>query len=498
MPSQRSEDPFRIYNPTLQIVAGCVLGLILGNVCFKTSVLLMLGVLAAALCAYAVLKRPEIALLGILIATSTIVFEERLPLLSFGPISFHIPDVLLLGLLGLVVVRWLIRPEFKLVRTPLDIPLLVFYGVTLLSTLMAIAQSSADPTDARREIRVLSYYLAFFVVTNLVRGLRQLNLLLNGIFLLATGVAGGMVAQFLLGSSVRLMPGRIESLGTQGTMYEDITRILPPGWSIVLVSFLAILCIMSLEKAGSGKWPKFLQTGLFGIALLVTFLRSFWAALIVAFILMAYLFRGRERQRLMNWSSIATLLAVLILLVIYSDSGSRAARLVDASFARLNTLGKSGTFQGEDDSLNWRKVENTHAFSTIRSHPLLGVGMGARYRPWDPRLDHRTPRGYTADLRRLIHNGHLKILVQSGLLGYICFLWLSLTFLFRGFKYWRDINDFRKRGVVLGFTLTYVVLLIASFANSSFVQWRWTPILGIMMGINEVVHLKFKRAESPA
>ena len=241
--------------------------------------------------AVATLKRPEIALLGILIATSSIVFEEQLPLLSVGGISLHIPDLLLLGSLGLIAVRWLVEPEFRIVRTPLDWPLLIFYGVTLLSTFIAIYQSSVEVEEARRAIRVLSYYLTFFIVTNLVRERRQLNFLLNGLFLLATIVAAAMVVQFLLGDSVQLLPGRVETLDTQGTMYEDVTRILPPGWSIVLVSFVAILCILVLEKFKPLGWLRFLQCGLLGMALLVTFLRSYWAVLIMVFFLLVLSFQ---------------------------------------------------------------------------------------------------------------------------------------------------------------------------------------------------------------
>ena len=133
-------------------------------------------------------------------------------------------------------------------RTPLDRPLLIFYGVTLLSTFIAIFQSSVEVEEARRATRVLSYYLTFFIVTNLVRERRQLNFLLNGLFLLATIVAAAMVAQFLLGDSVQLLPGRVESLDTQGTMFEDVTRILPPGCSIVLVSFVDNLMHLGSRK----------------------------------------------------------------------------------------------------------------------------------------------------------------------------------------------------------------------------------------------------------
>jgi O-antigen ligase len=496
MLSQSIRKSFRPNGLLFQIIAGCGFGLILGIACLRFSVLLVFGILAAALFTYATLKRPEIALVGILIATSSIVFEEQLPVVFLGGVSFHIPDILLLGLLGLIGVCWLVKPEFKIVRTPLDRPLLIFYGVTLLSTFIAINQSSVDIVDARRAMRVLSYYLTFFIVTNLVRELRQLNFLLNGLFLLATIVAAAMVAQFLMGDSVRLISGRVESLATQGTIYEDVIRIAPPGFSIILVSFIAILCILVLEKFKPLGKLKFFQFGLLGMALLVTFLRSYWAALIMALFLLVYLFRGHDRRRLIGWGLVVICSAAMILLVVFSDPGSRATRLVGASLDRLGTLGRIETFQGQDSSLNWRKIENGYAFSTIMSHPLIGLGMGARYRPRDLRLDQRGADASAYDFRRHIHNGHLWILLQSGLLGYLSLMWLSFIFLMRGFKYWRRIASDRMKGVVLGFTLAYLVVLIAAAANSTFMQWRWTPVIGIIMGINEVILMKFRQEKS--
>jgi hypothetical protein len=43
------------------------------------------------------------------------------------------------------------------------------------------------------------------------------------------------------------------------------------------------------------------------------------------------------------------------------------------------------------------------------------------------------------------------------------------------------------RGVMLGFTSVYLAAMIAAVANSTFTQWRWTPVIGIIMGINEVI-----------
>ena len=103
----------------------------------------------------------------------------------------------------------------------------------------------------------------------------------------------------------------------------------------------------------------------------------------------------------------------------------------------------------------------------------------------DPRLDH-IDGNHIEDHSTFIHNSHLKILVQSGLLGYLSFTWLSVAFLLRGLRNWRKVSSERMRAVVLGFSLAYVLVLIAAGANSVFTYWGWVPLLGIMMGINEV------------
>ena len=144
-------------------------------------------------------------------------------------------------------------------------------------------------------------------------------------------------------------------------------------------------------------------------------------------------------------------------------------------------------FQGDDGSLNWRLIENEYAIAAIKANPWLGLGMGFTYRPWDSRIDQVDLTGTSYDFRKHIHNGHFWILLQSGLLGYLSLIWLSVIFVGRGLLHWRQVQDLKLRSIVIGFVLTYGVVFVAAIANSSFTQWRWTPILGIMMGINEVV-----------
>jgi O-antigen ligase len=467
----------------IQILVGCSFGLLSAIASLRFSPVFVFGMLIAVIFLYASLKKPEIALMGILIATSSILYEEKLPQFSIGIGSLHIPDLLLLWLLGLIVLRWLLEPDFKIVHTPLDKPLLIFYGVTLLSTFIALGRSSVEIEPARQGIRVLSYYLTFFIVTNLVRERRQINFLLNSLFSLATVVAVAMLAQFLLGSSFQILPGSVENLRTQSTLYEGVTRIFPPGWSIILVSFVANICALILDRIKKFRWLKFTQCGLLGIAILLTFLRSYWAALILVYFILLYIFRGRERASLIRWSLVSLCSAAMIMMIILLNPSSRATKLKDATINRLSTIFQGKTYKGQDNSLNWRKIENGYAISAIASHPLIGLGMGARYRPFDSRL---VARG-GSDLSAFIHNGHLWILLQSGVLGYLSLFWLSIVFLTRGFRNWRNITNDRMRGVVLGFTLVFLALMIAAVVNSTFMRWYWTPVIGIIMGINEVI-----------
>ena len=90
MISERFRKSFTRNDFLLQVIVACSFGLLLGTACGLFSGLLVFGILAAVFITYAVLKRPEIALLVILIATSSIVFEDQLPLFSVGGISLHL------------------------------------------------------------------------------------------------------------------------------------------------------------------------------------------------------------------------------------------------------------------------------------------------------------------------------------------------------------------------------------------------------------------------
>jgi hypothetical protein len=145
--------------------------------------------------------------------------------------------------------------------------------------------------------------------------------------------------------------------------------------------------------------------------------------------------------------------------------------------ARLTTV-ISGDAIAER-SLQFRAIENQYALPRLSPPPLLGLGLSAHYRPFT-QLDSEVYDG-----RGYIHNGHLWILLKSGLLAYMALLTLSFRFLRRGFKHWRHVPDAKDRASVLGFSLTYLAVLVGSMTSPMLMEWFWIPIIGLMMGLNE-------------
>jgi O-antigen ligase len=470
------------YDRPSHFVVAAGIGWLLGVSLLWLSPLVVLGAVGASFVVFVILKRPELGLLGILVATSTILPEAMMLRVPIGVGHIYISDAALLALLGLIILRWLVKSDFEINRTPLDYPLLCFFGVAMLSTSIAILKSSVEVKMGLTETRYITYYLSFFVVTNLVREDRRISLLLKGLYLLATIVALTMVVQYLVGAAKPFLPGRVETLSTQGISYSGITRVVVPGQSLVVVAFTVTTVTVVLDKLRSISVLRFFQWGLFGLAVLLTFFRNYWILIGLVIFLLFFLIRGKDKKKLLGWILVVALTAAIVLAYGYWKPRSRAGRFARATFERVISLGSSKTYLDSRSTLRWRDFEYKYAFPQIMSHPLIGLGLGSRYRPFILGIDHEEFDG-----RTYMHNGHIWILVKTGILGYICFVWLSLAFLLRGFKYWRRIRNSRMRGVVLGFTLTYLGILVSSLVEPTMMKWEWIMVIGIMMGLNEVL-----------
>jgi len=220
------------------------LGMIIAKFFFVVSPFFVLVTVAGLLLLIFSLFKPEIGILAIVIIISSIIFEAAIPLIPIPFGSFHVTDMLLMFLLVMIPFKLFTNRNYRLSPSPLDKPLILFYLAAVISACIAIIHFKLDFNIVMRQFRLLTYYLIYFVVTNLLRDKRQIKFVIKGLFITATLVGIAMIIQAVVGRSVQLMPGRVEQAGTLGQVYEA-TRILPPGQTLIYVIFITAVCTIA-------------------------------------------------------------------------------------------------------------------------------------------------------------------------------------------------------------------------------------------------------------
>lgn len=466
----------------LQMIAAIGTGCFFGAACLTLPPIgILIGLAGVGLAVVAILK-PELVLLGLLVITSTFLNIEDALYISIGIGRISAIDIILIGFLALIIVRSLVDPTFKLVHTPLDWPLITFYGVAIVSTGIAILTSSITFNQSLGEVRIVNYYWIFFIVTNLIREERQARFLIKGLLFLACLVAIMMVIQFLVGPSLPFLPGRVEVMQTGSIAEAEVARILPPGQSLVLVMFISFLVWVALDTSRPLSLPNTVMLIVLGLANVFTFNRNFWIAIGLSVAALVLLVRRKSKFRIGLLMASALFVGGVLFGIAFAAQDVKVRKLVQASAVRLTTLIHPDTVQ--EESLQYRYIEDEYAFVQIAAHPLIGSGLGSRYRPQDPRLD---PQVMTYERRSYIHNGHLWLLLKTGFLGYFCLLCAFLLSIGRGLRSWQKINNPNSQAILLSFSLTLVAIAIAAVVNPIYSSTYWVPLIAIILGLNEVI-----------
>lgn len=452
-----------------------IFGFFVGSIISLSSpFLVILIIIACPLFIFSILK-PEIGILVITILTSSIIFEEGLPLIPIAIGSLHLADVLLLILLCKIPYKVISDSKFRLVKTPMVKPLLVFYLVALFSSFIAIVYFSVDINIVLRKFRHVTYYLIFFVVINLIREKKQIKFLLIGLFSIATVVSITMIIQAIVGEPPKLMPGRVETLITLGEMQHGVTRIIPPGETLVYIMFLTMVCVVVFKKVDIHLVSHIFITALLGIGLILTFARNCWISILFSLVIFTFLTSKKYKFKFI--SVILVLIMIGVSLLIFSSPGSKVTGIITSTSNRMQSLltGKEILYSS---SLEDRYIEIEHAVDRIFQYPIFGIGLGNSFIQ-----DERWPD----DKGIYIHNSYLWILMKMGIIGFVPFLWLFVTFLIRGFINWRNIDDRFLKAVVIGFTLSCLGLMITNMVAPKFMEWRAITIIGIIFGLNEII-----------
>jgi len=489
--------PIDISSPVIQIIFSVGLGILLGILAFLLPTNMIVGILIVALGLLACVKSPVLALLGMLALSSTVFSEADLPTVRLG-IQFYASDLIVFALLLIILIRWLLEPGFTIVHTPLDIPVLTFFIATLIATAWGFMQTSSatlsiqsiitNPPDFIRyaipEIRLVAYYLVIFIVTNMIRTAKQVKALVGGMLGLSVVVVIVIIIQEFIGVEIPFIAGRVETLVTGQSLYLGITRITEfGGEKILLFALIVETTILAEENFKLNRLFSVFLWLIFAAGVIITFSRNIWIGWLTAAMILMLTSRNWEKQRLFNYGTVILIGLAIIILIVLSGPESFLKSFFQAALDRIFSLFRSDTYSATGaETFRWRDFEYVWSWKSIVQHPILGLGLGARYRPWLPGIDWA---GF--DGRGFIHNGHLWIIVKSGLLGYLAFLWVFFTYIKRGFNHWQHIQDDYLRAILIGSVLPFIGFFVGSIASPTLMRYNTTPVIGVMIGINEVI-----------
>ncbi|MDD5066626.1 MAG: O-antigen ligase family protein [bacterium] len=466
-----SENSKITYFTSLHLIICILTGLIFGLSLALGKPLIAFAALIGLLAISLVLKQPELGILFIVLIDASIIFEEAIPVIPLGIGSFHGTDIILFGMLFLIPINLAINPSFKIVKTPMNLAVIVFYLAVLLSAMNGLFFTKVHYKIIMRLMRIFSYYLMFFVITHFINTKQKITFIIKGLFMISVIVTLAMMLQAVLGSNVQIMPGRIETARTFETEYEA-TRILPPGQTLIQVMLITAFCLSITLDKNFFKSKYFYLIFIIGIANLLTFNRSTWVTQIMSIGLFTLLIPEQYKKKVIAWAVITLMIAGLFMAVII-PAGGQPAKTIIAVSDRFTSLFTGEKIQ-ESATLKWRRLENYAAIKKIKKDWFLGIGLGNAF-TWKKKAV------------SYMHNFYLWIILNMGIVGFIAFAWYYLLFLFRGFKYWKKIKDDYLRAVYISFTLSGLGLIPGAMVNPQFREWYSIIIITIMVGINESI-----------
>ena len=460
----------------LQFLFCIFLGIVVGKFFFVLSPLFVLAVAGGLLFLIVTLFKPEIGILALVIMISSIIIKAAIPLIPIPIGSLHVTDVILLFLLGMIPFKLFTDRDFRLSKTPLDKPLLLFYLAALISACIAIIYFKLDFNIVIRKFRLVNYYLIYFAITNLIREKRQIKFIIKGLFVIATIVGLVMIIQVIVGKSIRLMSGKMQAAGALGHFYEA-TRIQPSGQILIYVAFITAVCVISFINKPILKSIYFYVLLIVGMGILLTYNRNYWVTIVFSLSIFMIMISKKSKRRVIAWFVIVVILMSALSFIFLSLGGRPGAYVISVS-DRFTSL-----FAGErmfrSSTLNWRRIENEYALRQIIKYPLFGIGLANDYRP------HRF--GMAEWIGWYIHNGYLWIIVKMGLIGFLPFLWFYIRFLFRGFSNWKKIEDGILKSAVTGFMLSGIGISISALITPIFMEWSGIVVISTMIGITEAI-----------
>lgn len=421
----------------------------------------------------------------ILVCIVPLVFEPK----GFNPVLIKttFAHIVIFTLFLVWLVKSIEEQKFRLIKTPLNLPLLFFFFTCILSFIF----SDYKYISIKGLSDFFCYVMLFFIV---IHNVKTVNKMLT-VFLVSSAIVSfyGLLQHFGIDFIPWIRGGRlISSMGGANFFAGYLIVVIP----ICLGTFFAI-------KSRTGKTLCAILLFSLVLCLAWTFTRSSWLAFILGLLLFIILKTRRAGlKNIISWKNFAKIafFFMLIVIVICIASGSADLRLFKnrtlSIFSSITGISreipqmllKPYQFQSQiGESPGARITIWQGAYRMFLNRPIFGHGVGTfevsfpEFRPVFYRYKfgniHTEPHA---------HSEYLEILSEQGILGLGMFLWFIFVFFggtLKGLKKFDESNF----NLALGGICAVFSLLIEGFVS---VNLRWTSpavFFWLVMGLVFVI-----------
>lgn len=365
-------------------------------------------------------------------------------LLPFSMAIAPAPMSTFMGMLGFsFLLKKAFRREWLLVKTPIDIPVLLFFVITCISVL-----NSVNLHDSLNGgiLRLLQYLAVFYIVVQEVKNKRHIDRI---IFSAAAGlvmVSVDAIWQVKTGHGF-LRPDfePVHNIGLTRAVssFKDSNTM-----GIYLSAFAPLVFGFALYLSKGWKKIAFIVAGTIimgGIAL--TYSRP---TLLAIYTVLVFFAIARRDKVLIVSLVIFTALSPFLL----PDSVKKWAKEVEYNPLR---------FMCNDD----RIAVYRNSMHMIKAHPVIGVGAGAYMKSYKSYKEFPEYRNVVTLDEMKAHNIYLHMASEIGVFGFGIFVWMLWGIFSASRKMYKTIDDDYLKVALLSLVASLIAFLVNGLTESS-------------------------------
>jgi O-antigen ligase len=404
----------------------------------------------AAVCAAALLSTPfalYLLIFSMLLSPELVVGSMAGKSMAGRGLTLRFDDILLL----VIGVSWLIKTAVHkelgvVMRTPLNRPIICYIGACVIATLVGMLFGRVRPVVGwLYTLKYFEYFFIYFMVVNHIHTAEQAKR-----YLIAALITCGIVSLYAI---MQIPSGVRASAPFEGEIGEPNTL---GGYLVLMFSVVAGLYLCVKEQ----RFKLLLGALAAGvlIALSATLSRGSYLGLGAALLTLLAL----SRKRVVLFLGLALLLSLSPFIV-----PERIKHRVNETFTQPQEEGQLRVGRVMlDTSTSARLISWETSTRDWLHHPLFGYGV--------------TGYGF-------IDAQYFKVLVDTGLLGLLAFLYLLYSLWSRMIAAYRTLTIPWAQGLVLGFLAGYAGLLVHAIGANTFIIVRIMEPFWLIVGLIVVI-----------